>query len=93
MSMGIHESNLKPAGYQQIAIDSVSELDVPENATTAILTVEGAAARYRDDGGDPTATVGNPLAADAPFYYTGDLRALRVIGAGAKLNVNFYKRA
>jgi hypothetical protein len=48
--------------------------------------------RWRDDGTDPTASVGMPLAAGVPFAYDGDLTRIRFIqqSASAVLNVSYY---
>lgn len=84
----------KPAGYQQLAVSSTAVAPtVPAGATAALITVETAAVRWRDDGTDPTASVGCPIASgDPPFMYTGDLSALKFIRqtVDAVVNINFY---
>jgi hypothetical protein len=68
---------------------------IPAGAVWAELTVEGANVRWRNDGTDPTSTVGNLLTIEAngmtPFVYRGPLSALKVIGvsSGSILNVQF----
>lgn len=82
-----------PVGYQQITSASTSQaLTIPANARWAIIVPESQAVRFRDDGSDPTATVGTPLAVGQPLLYTGNLKAFRVIEqtASAKINVSFY---
>lgn len=66
---------------------------IPTGATAAVLQAEAQIVRYRDDGGVPTATVGQPIAAAGSLYYNGTLSALRFIEATAsgKLNVSFYR--
>lgn len=49
-------------GYEQIGLDTSSLLEVPAGAHLATIVAEGAAVRYRDDGNDPTAEVGMPVA-------------------------------
>lgn len=86
-----------PLGYQQITtVSAATALTVPTGAKEAIITVEGQAVRYRDDGTDPTATVGMPLAVTGtgqPLDYTGTLSAIKFIEqtSGAKLNILYYK--
>lgn len=96
MSMGIHESNLKPCGYQKLTLSSSAAkgLTVISNSMFAVITPEGQDVRYFDHGADPTSTDGNPLAKGVPFFYKGDLRLVKFIGQadGAILNVNYYTR-
>ena len=58
-----------------------------------MITAEAQAVRYRDDGTDPTTTVGMPLAVGTALTYTGTLTAIKFIEqtSGAKLNVLFYR--
>ena len=88
-------------GYQQItSLSSATGLTVPAidpnglNAkpSIALITPEGQAVRWRDDGTAPTATVGMPLAVGVTFQYDGDLSKIRFIEqtAGAKLNISYY---
>lgn len=84
-----------PIGYQQItSLSSAQALTVPAGATSALIRTEAQSVRWRDDGTDPTASVGIPmLAADAPLLYTGALSKIRFIEStsGAKLNISYYK--
>jgi hypothetical protein len=83
-----------PLGYQQItSLSAAQALTVPAGATSAVITAEAQAVRYRDDGTAPTATVGLPLAAGTMLQYTGALSAIKFIEqtSGAKLNVLFYR--
>ena len=59
---------------------------------TCWIAVSGAGARYRDDGTDPTATVGQPLSDGDTFEYDGTLSAFKIIQTGptAVLDVTFY---
>lgn len=82
-----------PRGYQQITSLSVSTaLTVPAGTTFAVIAVEGAAVRYRDDGIAPTAAIGMPLAIGATLTYAASLSAVRFIqqAASAILNVSYY---
>lgn len=81
-------------GYEQITDLSAAEgLTVPDGATHARIVPEGQAVRYRDDGTEPTATVGMPLAVGAPLEYGSALIKLQFIEqtGGAKLNVAYYR--
>lgn len=66
---------------------------VPDGATFALITPETQSIRWRDDGVDPTASVGMPLAAGATLQYTGKFSALKMIetSASAKVNITYYK--
>jgi hypothetical protein len=88
-------------GYQQItSLSSAVGLTVPAvdanglsvKPAIAIITPEVSGVRWRDDGTDPTATVGMPLAAGVTLQYDGDLKKIRFIQqtAGAILNVSYY---
>jgi hypothetical protein len=88
-----------PVGYCQLtsidtaALVSTCSGGIPAGASVVYLAAEAQAIRYRDDGTAPTATVGFPVAVNAPFLYIGTLGKLQVISqvAGAKLNLLFYK--
>lgn len=88
-------------GYQQItSLVSAVGLTVPSvdvnglacKPSIAIITAETQAVRWRDDGTDPTGTVGMPLAAGATLQYDGDLTKIKFIeqAASAKLNITYY---
>lgn len=84
-----------PWGYQQIAnatLASATALTVPDGAGYAIIQVESKSVRWRDDGVDPTGSVGMLLPADSAMVYDGDLTQLRFIRteSGATLNVSYY---
>ena len=68
-------------------------LAVPQGATACILRCETQPVRFRDDGTDPTSATGMLLlAADVPYFYDGNLNAIKFIetAASAALNVAFY---
>lgn len=80
-------------GYQQItSLSSASGLTIPQGTTMAVITPESQGVRWRDDGTNPTASVGMPIAAGAYFNYDGDLNRIKFIeqSASAKLNVAYY---
>jgi hypothetical protein len=88
-------------GYQQITSLSAStaltmptqtQLGLSATPAIALITPEGQAVRWRDDGVAPTASVGMPLPAGVTLQYDGDITKIRFIEqtAGAKLNVTYY---
>ena len=88
-------------GYQQItSLSSAPALTVPQkdiaglagSPRIAIITPEGQAVRWRDDGVNPTSTVGMPLAVGVTLQYDGDINQIKFIeqSAGAKLNITYY---
>jgi hypothetical protein len=83
-----------PKGYQQIttALSGATALTVPTGATLAIVNVEGTSVRWRDDGTNPSSTVGMVLAAGTTTPFVGDLSALKFIrtAAGSEINVSYY---
>jgi hypothetical protein len=87
-----------PVGYQQItSLSAAAALTVPAGATFAIIDTESQGVRWRDDGTDPTSTVGKPLPATdgVDLFYDGDLSRIKFIeqAASAKLNVAYYRYA
>jgi len=88
-------------GYQQItSLSAATALTLPQTdknglratPSVAYITPETQAVRWRDDGTDPTASVGMPLAVGVTLEYDGDLSKIRFIEqtASAKLNVSYY---
>jgi len=93
-------ANFKCKGFQQITnVTTAFALTVPTGATMALLQAEGCDYRWRDDGTDPTTSVGMVLPehdagtlAVAPFLYVGDLSKLKLIETTTDgvLNVSYY---
>jgi hypothetical protein len=87
---------LRAKGYQQFAAGSLATaqpLTFPAGCSVALIIPEAQAVRWRDDGTDPTAAVGQPLAVGAELRYDScSISAFRVIAqtAGAILNVVYY---
>lgn len=88
-------------GYQQLGtLSSATGLTVPTQtpngsstkANFALIVAETQNVRWRDDGVDPTASVGMLLVAGTPLQYDGDLSKIKFIEttASAKLNVSYY---
>ena len=74
---------------------SLTSGGIPTGATSVFLQAETANVRYRDDGGAPTAAIGNLVVAGAggQILYGGTFSALRFIAASGSplLNVAFYR--
>ena len=88
-------------GYEQIAsLATATALNAPSTDANglscrpsfALISCEGAAVRWRDDGNAPTASIGMPLAAGVTLQYDGDISRIRFIQQtpGAKLNISYY---
>lgn len=80
-------------GYQQItSLSAAAALTVPQGATMAVIVPEAQDIRWRDDGVNPTASVGMPVAVGAVLSYDGDLNRIRFIqqSASAIINVSYY---
>jgi len=98
LTMKVTTMNLigfKSLGYaQDTTISAATALPtIPAGASLVLLQVTGQDVRWRDDGTDPTASIGMILNADAdPYPYSGDLSAIRFIetAASAVLNVAYY---
>ena len=90
----VTEAELIPKGYQQLTnITSATSLAVPVGASLAIIQAEDQDARWRDDGVDPTASVGMLIkVGEDPKRLVTNLNAVRLINAtaGTIVNVQYY---
>ena len=89
-------------GYQQITdLSSVKSLTVPVidpttgltvKANFALITPNTQGVRWRDDGANPTSSVGMPLPANVTLQYDGDLSKIKFIEqtGSAVLNISYY---
>jgi hypothetical protein len=80
-------------GYQQItSLSAATGLTIPQGTTLALIVPETQNVRWRDDGTNPTASVGMPIFVGASLSYDGDLSRIRFIEstAGATLNISYY---
>lgn len=90
----VKDASLKPLGYQKItSLGTAVGLTVPTGARYAMCKAEGQAVRYRDHGGDPTATDGMLIDVGDEFWYPGNLNAIKFIEAtaSATLHVSYYR--
>jgi len=86
-------AGLTALGYQQLTdLSSAAALTVPTGSTVALIQAESQSVRWRDDGTDPTTSVGMVLSAGESIFFTGDLAGFSAIevAASAKLNVSYY---
>ena len=91
--INIQDASLTPEGYEQItALTPVAGLTVPGDARMALIQVLTESVRWRDDGTDPTTTVGMLVTAGNEFWYTGDLSTIKFleVTANAEVNVAYY---
>lgn len=96
---------LVPLGINKFTVDATTAKGlgagltnnaIPAGATVALIVTETQALRWRDDGTDPTSTIGVPLATGLlPFEYWANVAAMKVIGqsASATVTVAFYRIA
>lgn len=91
--ISIQDATLIPkAAYQQLSPSGVTALTVPSGASSALIQAVAQNVRWRDDGTNPSASVGMRISAGEEFWYTGDLDAIKFIEevASAELNVSYY---
>lgn len=81
------------SGQYALSINSVQTLTVPSGALVAEICVETASARYTTTGTVPSSAIGIPVSAGWCFQLAGaaDLAAFKIIGAGATLDVEYFK--
>lgn len=88
---------LQPAGFVQLTslatAAGFSANQIPDNAKVVMIQAESQTVRWRDDGTNPTTTVGMNLVAGDMLVYSGTMSAIKFIevSASAKLNCTFYK--
>lgn len=84
---------LENKGYQQItSLSSATLLTVPAGSTLAVIEAESQAVRWRDDGTNPTSSVGHVLNPGDVYVYRGNLGGIKFIEVttSAKLSVSYY---
>ena len=87
---------LDPLGYQQISgLSSAVGFTIPSGASVAVVVPQTQAVRWRDDGTDPSATVGMPIAVAERYVFDhAKLPKVKFFeqAASAVLNVSYYGR-
>lgn len=88
-----------PAGYEQkvVSDSAVGFASIPLNANKAVVVVEESNIRWRDDGDDPTSSVGTKSFVNTTIVLEGrgrinNFRAIRLSTTDAKLSINYYNR-
>jgi hypothetical protein len=102
--VGTYPAERKPIGYRQLEVGSTAvDLDdatggIPAGATRAIIWVEVDSIRWRDDGEDPTSSVGMYVDKNLSFELLSAeaIANFKAIQAGteedeAVLNIAYYK--
>lgn len=87
--------SLRALGYQQITdMAAATALTIPAGTAVALIQCEGAGVRWRDDGVDPTTSVGMLLNVGDELEYDAGvgLASLKFIelAATAVLNISYY---
>lgn len=86
---------LEPAGYVQVtSLSSAVGLGtIPNGTKLTLIQPESQDVRWRDDGTNPSTSVGMVLSAGTTLVYNGNPAAIKFIevAASAKLNVAFYR--
>ena len=83
----VQDGNLIPTGYAQVT-SLASAIDCPVPGRIVYLVAESQGIRIRDDGTDPTTTIGFLIPAGSCFRYVGDTSKLRIIEAAASATLN-----
>lgn len=93
MTTYVADDKLTPQGYYQLTSLSSAQSIAGGNGRIALIQALNQNVRWRDDGTDPTTSVGMVIHAGETILYTGDLKKFRVIEvtAGAELNVSTYE--
>ena len=89
---------ITPLGYCQFTASSSAQTlsaascATPVRTAWAVICIETAGIRWRDDGTAPTASVGMPVAAAQCFYYNGTFSALSIIAQSGSpvVDISFY---
>lgn len=85
---------MQALGYQEMNSLAASTAlpSIPSGTAEAFIVCEAQNVRWRDDGTDPTASVGMLLLPSQPFPYIASLPRLRIIQttASAACHVTYY---
>lgn len=101
--MRVMDQDLTPFAFEEISVSSTAIgltqatafPDGVKGADMAVVTIEDDAVRYRDDGLDPTATVGQIAAVDTSLTIRGAASLKKVkfirVTTDADINVTYYR--
>lgn len=84
-----------PISFEQLSVGSIAAEGgtIPAGTLAAVVSVDGAAARFRSDGSDPTTTAGHLLAdgqwVELPASDLADGKFIAVSGTAA-VNITYY---
>jgi hypothetical protein len=87
---------LRSKGYQQFTagqVDAATALTVPAGTSVAIIKPSAQAIRLRDDGTNPTTTIGYPVAVGVEFVYSSSsIGTVKIIGQAinAVVDILYY---
>ena len=86
-----------PVGFQALTVSTAAVgFTVPDRAEMVVASQELADVRLRDDGTNPTASVGVLSIAGNPIYICGgsvmSVRFIRAAGTDALISAIFYRR-
>jgi len=93
MSTYVIDAALEPELYRQLFPTSVMGMGSTGLGRVALIQCLNQNVRYRDDGVDPTTTVGVRIHAGESIWYIGSLRDIKFIeeASGAELNIQVYR--
>ena len=90
----------RPLGYQQIltaTLAASTPITLPVNPAGlvpgyAVIQCNGGVVRWRDDGTDPTSTIGMSIPASGELDYCGDMSTIRFIASSGSpiLDISIY---
>jgi hypothetical protein len=94
----VSDRTLVPVGFEQLSVTtavggSPITAGIVDGASMALIQTTDQNIRWRDDGTDPTTTIGMQLADGSDFWYTADLSAIKFIAetGTAKVNISTYR--
>lgn len=89
-----YEGQREPNGFERITdLSSAVGFTAPAGTRLAIFRAETQDIRWRDDGTNPTSTVGLLMSVGDVFMYTGDFSKFKMIEttASAVVQISYYK--
>ena len=85
-----------PTGYQKLTVSNTAVgLTIPINSNRALIVVETASIRWRDDGTSPTSTDGIQIFQNQSLELDGgkclsQFKAIKTGDTDATLHINYY---